>query len=86
MSSHGYLRCTRLVVVAHLLYDWGGHRLSLFVMPPLPTRSEGTERVIDGVELYTATLYGTTITWWEDAERLYVAASGPSNLLMGKRI
>lgn len=63
---------------AHLLYEWGGHRLSLFVMPPPPARPEWAERVIDGVELYTAALHGTTVTWWEDAERLYVAASAGS--------
>jgi mycothiol system anti-sigma-R factor len=63
---------------AHLLYEWGGYRLSLFVMPSPPTRHEWNERVIDGVELYTATLQGTTVTWWEDAARLYVAASAAS--------
>ncbi len=63
---------------AHLLYEWDGHRLSLFVMPPAPGRPEWPERVLDGVELYTAELHGTTITWWEDAERLYVAASTAS--------
>jgi mycothiol system anti-sigma-R factor len=63
---------------AHLLYEWGGYRLSLFVMPSPPTRPEWTERVIDGVELYTAKLQGTTVTWWEDAARLYVAVSATS--------
>ncbi len=63
---------------AHLLYEWGGYRLSLFVMPSPPTRPEWTERVIDGVEIYTATIHGTTVTWWEDAARLYVAASAAS--------
>jgi len=63
---------------AHLLYEWGGYRLSLFVMPSPPTRPEWTERVIDGVEIYTARIHGTTVTWWEDAARLYVAASAAS--------
>ncbi len=63
---------------AHLLYEWGGYRLSLFVMPSPATRPEWTERVIDGVEIYTARIHGTTVTWWEDAARLYVAASAAS--------
>ncbi len=31
--------------------------------------------VLDGVELYTTTLHGATLVWWEDAEHLYAAAS-----------
>jgi hypothetical protein len=46
------------------------------VMPPQPgARSEGTERIVEGVELYTTRLHGFSVVWWEDAERLYVAAS-----------
>jgi anti-sigma factor RsiW len=61
---------------AYLRYEWGGRPLSLFVIPPLPpARARGTEQVIEGVELYTARVSGITLVWWEDAERLYVAAS-----------
>ena len=61
---------------AYLLYEWGGRPLSLFVMAPPPgIRAGGAERVVDGVELYTARVSGMTVVWWEDAERLYVAAS-----------
>ncbi len=59
---------------AYLLYEWHGRSLSLFVTAPLAgARSEGAERIIDGVEVYAARLSGVT-RWWEDTG-LYTAAS-----------
>ncbi len=64
------------VPAAYLLYEWGGHRLSLFILGPRPRMvGGGTRRILDGVELYTTTLHGATLVWWEDAEHLYAAAS-----------
>ncbi len=61
---------------AYLLYEWHGRPLSLFITTPQPrSRPEGAERVVDGVELYTATLPGVSLLWWEDSTRLYTAAS-----------
>ncbi len=64
---------------AYLLYEWGGRRLSLFVMPHPPrVLSGGVERVVEGVELYTGVLHRITVVWWEDADRLYAVASTAS--------
>jgi anti-sigma factor (TIGR02949 family) len=64
---------------AYLLYEWHGRPVSLFITAPQPgSRPEGAERVVDGVELYTATLPGVSLLWWEDSARLYTAVSpGP---------
>jgi|RhiMetdeSRZDD1v2_1073273.scaffolds.fasta_scaffold33184_3 anti-sigma factor (TIGR02949 family) len=64
---------------AYLLYEWYGRPLSLFITAPQPrSRPEGAERIVDGVELYTATLPGVSLLWWEDSARLYTAVSpGP---------
>ena len=63
------------VPAAHLVYEWDGQRLSLFVIPTPATRPDWPEREIDGVDVYTARLGETTVTWWDDAEHLYIAAS-----------
>jgi anti-sigma factor RsiW len=68
---------------AYLLYEQDGRRISLFITPlPTPGASEGakegTERppqLIEGVEVYTASLSSTTVMWWDAAEQRYVAAS-----------
>jgi mycothiol system anti-sigma-R factor len=61
---------------AYLLYEWHGRLLSLFVTASQPRgRPEGAERIVDGVELYTATLSGVTLVWWEESGRLYTAVS-----------
>lgn len=67
------------VPAAYLLYEWQGRMLSLFVTAPQPrSRPEGAERVLDGVELYRATLPGATLVWWGDSGQLYTAVStGP---------
>jgi len=64
---------------AYLRYDWHDRALSLFVTARQPgDRPEGAERLVDGMELYTATLPGISLAWWEDSGRLYTAAStGP---------
>lgn len=61
---------------AHVVYAGRGHRLSLFVAPrpPRPLPEEG-ERVVDGVEVYTATLGGASVSWWQDTNHLYLAVS-----------
>jgi anti-sigma factor (TIGR02949 family) len=61
---------------AYLLYEWHGHVLSLFVTAPQPrARPEGAERIVDGAELYAATVSGVTLVWWGDSGRLYTAVS-----------
>ena len=61
---------------AYLLYAWNGHPLSLFVTAPLPdARPEGRERIVRGLELYTARVSSVTLVWWEDSGRLYTAVS-----------
>jgi anti-sigma factor RsiW len=63
---------------AYLLYERQGRRVSLFVTQPLPFAKLGwTERVVDGVELYTAAVGDIRLVWWEDEadHRLYAAAS-----------
>lgn len=62
---------------AYLLYERGGGRISLFVMrPPAGAPPGGAKHMVEGVELYTTTLRGISVVWWEDAERLYALASG----------
>jgi mycothiol system anti-sigma-R factor len=64
------------VPAAYLLYEWGGHRLSVFVMShQAGTRLERAERMVEGVELYTTALHGLNVVWWEDTDRLYVVVS-----------
>jgi mycothiol system anti-sigma-R factor len=68
---------------AYLLYEWGGHRLSVFVMPPQAgTQLKRAERMVEGVELYTTALHGLSVVWWEDTDRLYVvvSAAAPTEL------
>ena len=70
---------------AYLLYDWGGHRISLFVTRTVSDgRRGGSERPADGVELSTAALRGVALAWWEEEDegQLYAAAStgDPSRL------
>lgn len=61
---------------AYLLYEWDGRMLSLFVTAPQAgSRPERAERVVDGVELYAATLPGATLVWWRDSGQLYTAVS-----------
>jgi anti-sigma factor RsiW len=63
---------------AYLLYERDGRRISLFVTRSVPgTDRGGSESIVDGVELYTATLQGVALAWWEDEDegRLYAAAS-----------
>ena len=70
---------------AYLLYDWGGHRISLFVTRSVSDgRRSGSESPADGVELSTAALRGVALAWWEEEDegQLYAAAStgDPSRL------
>lgn len=63
---------------AYLLFEWRGRRVSLFVGPPVPPEHlGGSEQVIDGVELRTATVHGVALVWWreQDEGRVYAAAS-----------
>ncbi len=63
---------------AYFLYERDGRRISLFVTRSVPgTDRGGSETIVDGVELYTTTLEGIALAWWEDEEegRLYAAAS-----------
>ncbi len=63
---------------AYLLYERGGHRISLFVTRPVSGAGHGgVAKVVDGVELHTATLRGVALAWWEEEDegRLYAAAS-----------
>ena len=64
---------------AYVLYEWHGRGVSLFVTAfQSGSRREGAERIVGGVELYTATLSGVTLAWWKDSGRLYTAVSdGP---------
>jgi anti-sigma factor RsiW len=66
------------VPAAYLLYEQGGRRLSLFITRPLPFAKLGwAERMVEGVEIYTAALGAVRLVWWEDEadHRLYAAAS-----------
>ncbi len=61
---------------AYLLYEQGNHPLSLFIgRPPSPAPPEGNKWIVEGVELYTSTVHGLTLVWWEDGDHVYVAAS-----------
>jgi len=61
---------------AYLLYERGNHPLSLFIgRPPSPAPPEGSKWIVEGVELYTSTVHGLTLVWWEDGDHVYVAAS-----------
>ncbi|OLD39398.1 MAG: hypothetical protein AUI57_03400 [Candidatus Rokubacteria bacterium 13_1_40CM_2_68_8] len=63
---------------AYVLYDRGGHPMSLFVTRTVPRAKRGwTERHVDGAELYLASLRGVALAWWEDKgeDRVYAAAS-----------
>ncbi len=61
---------------AYLVYQWGPRRISLFVAQVGNGEAQGGRKVIaEGVELYSAALRGITVTWWEDAELLYLAAA-----------
>ena len=65
---------------AYLLYEWHGRALSLFVTAPQPgSRRESSERIVGGVELYTAFLPGVILAWWDDSGRLYTAVSDGSS-------
>lgn len=72
------------IPTAYLLYERGGRRISLFIVQSLPlARAGGTRRVVEGEEFYFTALRGINLVWWEDGERLYLAASaaGASDLL-----
>jgi anti-sigma factor RsiW len=61
---------------AHVVYAGSGGHVSLFVMArPRHRPPEQGERIVEGVEVYTQTLAGTTLSWWEGRGHLYVAAS-----------
>jgi anti-sigma factor RsiW len=63
---------------AYLLYQRGGRRISLFVTRSVPgTSREGSEEIVEGVEVYRTVLRGVVLAWWEDEDegRLYAAAS-----------
>src|SRR2546425_550701 len=63
---------------AYLLYALRGRPVSLFVTQPTAFAKLGwTERIVDGVELYTASLGGIRLVWCEDEaeHRLYAAAA-----------
>ncbi len=63
---------------AYVLYEVGGHKVSLFVTKLLPlARLGAAEEEVEGVELYLSVVDGVAVAWWEDEEagRLYAAAS-----------
>lgn len=61
---------------AYLLYERDGARISLFITRPRPFgRGSGDTLMVEGVELYTTRVGGVAVAWWEDAGRLYAAAS-----------
>lgn len=63
---------------AYVLYEVGGHKVSLFVTKLLPLARLGAkEEEVAGVELYISVVDGVAVAWWEDEEagRLYAAAS-----------
>jgi anti-sigma factor RsiW len=69
---------------AHVLYEGNGRRVSLFATRrPFRPSADGTEHVVEGLELYTATLDGVSVAWWNDGEHLYVAAveTGEADLM-----
>jgi mycothiol system anti-sigma-R factor len=61
---------------AYLLYEWGGHRLSLFVTRPTPAGNSDPGKVGAMDDLHTAALRGVILAWWqeEDEGQLYAAA------------
>jgi anti-sigma factor RsiW len=64
---------------AHLLYDRGGNPLSLFISRrPSPALPEANKWIVEGLELYSSRLRGLAVVWWEDGDRVYVAASAVS--------
>jgi anti-sigma factor RsiW len=64
------------VPAAYLQYQWGGHRLSLFILRAPPHGIVGgAQRMVDGIELYTATGDGIHVAWWEDGADVYAAAA-----------
>jgi hypothetical protein len=59
---------------AHVVYDGGGRRISLFVTGRSPRRlPERSEHNVYGVDVYTTTLEATALGWWEDERHLYLA-------------
>lgn len=69
---------------AHVLYEGNGRRVSLFAARwPVRQSADGTEHMVEGLELYTATLNGVSVAWWSDGDHLYVAAveTGEADLL-----
>jgi anti-sigma factor RsiW len=58
---------------AHIVYDGGGRRVSLFVTGRPPRRlPEESEHNVYGVDVYTTTLEATALGWWEDGRHLYL--------------
>jgi mycothiol system anti-sigma-R factor len=66
---------------AYVLYEQGGRPISLFITESLPFAKLGwEERMVEGVEIYTAALGAVRLAWWEDEadHRLYAAAATAS--------
>jgi anti-sigma factor RsiW len=69
---------------AHVLYEGNGRRVSLFATRrPVRPSADGTEHRVEGLELYTVTLDGVSVAWWNDGGHLYVAAveTGEADLM-----
>jgi anti-sigma factor RsiW len=69
---------------AHVLYEGEGRRVSLFATRrPFRPSTDGAEHMVEGLELYTATLDGVSVAWWNDGGHLYVAAveTGEADLM-----
>ena len=62
---------------AYLLYEWRGHRISLFVTRPVPAGRGASERMVAGVDVHASVLEGIYLMWWADEKDgpLYVVAS-----------
>ena len=65
---------------AQLLYEGDGPRFSLFLMRwPFRRPQEATEHLVEGTEVYLATLVGVRVAWWSEGWHLYVAAARASD-------
>jgi anti-sigma factor RsiW len=64
---------------AHLLYEGEGRRISLFITrDPFHPGERAAEQIVEGEELYFATLAGVRVAWWSSGGHLYVAAARAS--------
>lgn len=64
---------------AQLLYARHGRRISLFITArAFRLRERAQEHVVDGVEVYLASLRGVQVAWWDEGDHLYVVAARAS--------